>query len=259
LKSSFPDGLFLFWEHSMVLSTHTRKWMLGLGACMLASSLSLAAQGGAPQDADHKHRQEKWPQATLRAEASEEVARDTVKITLAAEISDATQVAVAKALTAALDSVMKQAKGTPNVKATTGNYHVWPMNDQNGKISNWRGRGEILLESRDFGAASELAAALSDRMPIAGIFFSVSPEVRAEKEAALLTRAAKAFQTRAQEVATAFGFAGYSIRTVDLSGAGAEYQPAPRMMSMAADKAGVPLEGGTERVTVSMRGSIFLR
>ena len=32
-----------------------------------------------------------------------------------------------------------------------------------------------------------------------------------------------------------------------------------RMMSMAADKAGVPREGGTERVTVSIRGAIFLR
>src|SRR5690606_12507924 len=101
--------------------------------------------------------------------ASEEVERDTVKITLATEVSDATQAAVAKALTAALDSVMKQAKGTPNVKVTTGNYNVWPMNDQDGKISNWRGRGEILLESRDFAGASELATALSDRMPIAGI------------------------------------------------------------------------------------------
>jgi predicted secreted protein len=243
----------------MVLSRHTRKWMLGLGACMLASSLALAATAGAPQGADQKLWQEKWPQASLRAEASEEVAQDTVKITLAAEFSDATQAAVAKALSAALDSVMKQAKGTPKVKVSSGNYSVWPMNDKDGKISNWRGRGEILLESRDFAAASELAATLGDRMPIANLAFSVSPEARAEKEAALLARAAKAFQSRAQEVATAFGFTGYSIRNVDLSGAGAEYQPAGRMMSMAADKASVPLEGGTERVTVSMRGSIFLR
>lgn len=243
----------------MTRLTHTRKWLLGLGACMLASSLTLAAPGGAPQGADQKLWQEKWPQATLRAEASEEVARDMVKITLAAEFSDTSQAAVAKALSAALDSVMKQAKGATNVKASSGNYSVWPMNDQDGKISNWRGRGEILLESRDFAAASELAATLSDRMPIASLSFFVSPEARAEKEAALLSRAAKAFQNRAQEVAAAFGFAGYSIRTVDLSGAGAEYQPAARMMSMAADKAGVPLEGGTERVTVSMRGSIFLR
>jgi predicted secreted protein len=242
----------------MVFSTPTRKWMLGLGACMLATSMAMA-QASAPKGADQKLWQEKWPQATLRAEASEDVVRDTVRITLATEISDTTQAAVAKALTAALDSVMKQAKGTANVKATSGNYNVWPMNDKDGKISNWRGRGEILLESRDFAAASELAAALSDRMPIAGLYFTVSPEARAEKEAALLSRAAKAFQNRAQEVATAFGFSGYSIRAVDLNGAGAEYQPAPRMMSMAADKASVPLEGGTERVTVSMRGSIFLR
>src|SRR3546814_13703368 len=49
-----------------------------------------------------------------------------------------------------------------------------PMSDKDGKISNWRGRGEIFLESSDFAAASELASTLSDRMPIANLGFSVS-------------------------------------------------------------------------------------
>ena len=52
---------------------------------------------------------------------------------------------------------MKQAKGNPKVKASSGNYRVWPSNDKNGKISNWHGRGEIFLESTDFAAASDLA------------------------------------------------------------------------------------------------------
>src|SRR3546814_7883360 len=68
-------------------------------------SSDLAHESGKGQ-----HR-EKWPQAQLQAEASAEIAQDTVKITLASEISDASQTAVASALSKTLEDVMKQAKG----------------------------------------------------------------------------------------------------------------------------------------------------
>src|SRR3546814_20499003 len=90
---------------------------------------------------------EKWPQAQLQAEASAEIAQDTVKITLASEISDASQTAVASALSKTLEDVMKQAKGPAKIKVSSGNYRIWPMSDKDGKISNWSGRGEIFLDS----------------------------------------------------------------------------------------------------------------
>lgn len=45
-----------------------------------------------------------------------------------------------------------------------------------------------------------------------------------------------------------------------LGGAGAAYQPeGRRMMAMAADSAaGIPLEGGTERISLAVDGTIFL-
>src|SRR3546814_14721123 len=67
-----------------------------------------------------------------------------------------------------------------------------PMSDKDGKMSNWRGRGEIFLESSDFAAASELASTLSDRMPIANLGFSVSPQARPTQQEALLDQAARA-------------------------------------------------------------------
>ncbi|TKR57049.1 DUF541 domain-containing protein [Allopusillimonas ginsengisoli] len=220
------------------------------------------ATASGPQETSSRHaRHHKWPQATLQAEAVSEVAHDTVRITLATEVSDASQAAVAQVLTQTLDEVMKQAKakGNDKVKAFSGDYRVWPMNDKDGKISDWRGRGEIILESTDFAEASRLASELSDRMPIDGLAFSVSPKVRAEHEDALLTQAAQAFRDRAQALATAFGYQGYSIKQIDLGGAGARYESAPRMMAMSADrKVAVPLEAGTERITVAVSGSIFL-
>jgi predicted secreted protein len=240
----------------MYLSKQNGKWLLVLVLC--AASAGIAAPAFAHDAGEHRHHQ-KWPQAQLQAEAVTEVSQDTVTITLATEISDASQAAVASALSKTLEEVMKKAKGHDKIKATSGNYRIWPMSDKDGKISNWRGLGEIFLESTDFAAASELASSLSDRMPIANLRFSVSPQLRAKHEEALLVQAGQAFRDRAKALADAFGYAGYDIKEINLGGSGARYEAAPRMMAMAADKARAPLEGGTEMVSVSIQGSIFLR
>lgn len=203
----------------------------------------------------------KYPYASLRAEAVTEVAQDTVRITLATEVRDSDQAEVAATLSRTVDSVMKQVKDKEGIKVYSGNFQVWPMNDKNGRISNWRGRAEIILESMDFEAASKLAAEVADRMPINNLAFSVDPRKRARYEAELLQEAASAFAERADALAKAFGYESYSIREIQLGGAGVAYRPEARpMMAMAvADAAvAVPLEGGTERISLSVQGTIFL-
>lgn len=231
--------------------------MLAILGLMLASFL-VAAPALAEDDSAATT---KYPYASLRAEAVTEVAQDTVRITLAAEVRDSEQAEVAAALSRTVDSVMQQVKGKEGIKAYSGNFQVWPMNDKDGRISNWRGRAEIVLESMDFEAASKLAAEVADRMPISNLAFSVAPRERARYEAELLQEAATAFRERAEALAQAFGYESYSIREVQLGGAGASYQPeARRMMAMAAADAAVavPLEGGTERISLSVQGTIFL-
>ena len=204
----------------------------------------------------------KYPYASLQAEAVTEVARDTVRLTLTAEVSDSEQAQVASALSGTVDSVMKQVRGKKDIKTYSGNFQVWPMNDKDGRISNWRGKAEIILESTDFEAVSKLAAEVADRMPITNLAFSVAPRERARYEAELMQEAATAFRERAEALAKALGYESYSIREVQLGGSGAAYQPERRMMAMAmaADSAavGVPLEGGTERISLSIQGTIFL-
>lgn len=247
----------------MVLNTQKRKWLFGV---VVATGMTFVLPAIAQvQDSDaYRARAQKWPQATLQAEVSAEVAQDTVQITLATEVSGNDQPSVAKALTTALDQAMKNAKDNPKVKVSSGNFRVWPMNDRDGKISNWRGRGEILLESTDFVAASELASSFSDSLPVVNVMFSVSSEARAKQEQALLAQAAEAFQNRALSLTQALGFSAYTLREISLSGSGASYSSAPRMVMMAAgmdasEKSSLPLEGGTEQVTVSIQGSIFLQ
>lgn len=213
---------------------------------------------GGPHGGSHHA---KWPQATLQAQAQAEVPQDMVRIVLATQLSDSSQQAVAKALTAAINTAMERARGqSDGVTVSSGNFRVWPMNDKDGNISNWRGSGEIVLESDDFDAASGLASQLSDVMAIASVGFFVSPQTRAREEEQLLAQAAAAFRDRAQALAEAMGYSGYSLRSVDLGGSGMRFEAA-RMMAqpamMAADS--VALEGGTEVISVSVSGSVFLR
>ncbi len=249
----------------MYLSERKRNWLLSAVLSAGLAVCTVPAYAVGENDAGMHHHnggQSKLPQASLNAQASAVIAQDTVTITLAAELSDPSQAKVNTNLAKLLDSVMQEAKAAAKdnakIKVSSGNYRLWPFHDKNGKISNWQGRGEIFIESGDFAAASDLAGKLADRMPISDLNFSVSPAARAQQEQILLKDAAKAFQDRAQALTEAFGFSSYTIRNIDLGGAGAQYQPAPRMMSMAADKVSAPLEAGTEQVTLSVRGSIFL-
>lgn len=241
-----------------------KKSRIGLRNVLVCIGATMFFWSSYAQEAPDRLQNEEWPQASLNAQASAPISRDVVKITLAAELSDVSQAKAAGRLSKALDSVMKQAKGDDKVKSatikvTSGNYQLWPLNDKEGKISSWHGRAEILLESRDFSAASDLAGALSDRMPVANLNFSVSPQARAKQEHELLADAVRAFSDRAQAVTDAFGFVRYTVRNVQVGGAGAQYQPAARAMSMSLQKsADIPLEGGTETVTVTVGGSIFL-
>ena len=225
----------------------------------LLAGLSLALAAVAMPAAAHEAGSDE-PRASLSAEASAEIAQDAVEITLAADLAGASQSEVAEALNQRLESVMKQAKGHQGIEARSGSYRIWPTNDRDGKIAEWRGQAEILLASRDFPAVSKLAASLGDRMPIAGLSFSVSHERRAAEEQKLLGQAVDAFKARTQALTRALGFAGYRLRTVDLGGQGAmPPAPMPRMMSaLAADKAVVPVEGGRERISVSVQGTIVL-
>lgn len=199
---------------------------------------------------------------TLQATASAEIPLDTVRITLAAETEAADQATASKELATTLAAAAKAAQGAAGIASHTGNYGIWPSRDQAGKINGWHGRGEIVLESKDFAAASELATRMNDKVAISGIVFVLSNEARRAQERKLLGQVAQAFRARALEAAKAFGFAGYRIEQLDLNGAGG-MPPVPRpmpMMRMAAkaDEVDAPLEGGNVTVSVSVSGTIVL-
>lgn len=207
------------------------------------------------------------PELTLQANASREIKQDTITIVLEVKSEASTQPEAGKKLTAALDALAKRARGNDAIELRTGNYRVYPNMNDKGKTTGWHGTGELRLESRDFAAASALAAKLSDASAIGRLSFSLSREAREAEEKRLLTEAADAFKARALAAANAFGFTSYRMGKLSLGGAGrnAADGAAPYMMASMARKGGagegaeVPLEPDTEWVTVDVSGTIFLQ
>ena len=201
---------------------------------------------------------------TLSAQASVEVARDWLSITLAAtrEGSDAAQVQtqLRQALDAALTEARKAAK-PGQVDLRTGQFSVFPRYAAKGGIAGWQGTAELVVEGRDLAAISQLAGRLPG-LAVTRVAQGLSRESREKVEADVAAQAIGRFRARAEAYAKQFGFAGYTVREVSVSGGDAPPVPVPmlRMNTMAAvspmGEESQPVEAGRTTVTVTVSGSI---
>ncbi|KUY94597.1 MULTISPECIES: SIMPL domain-containing protein [unclassified Burkholderia] len=245
----------------------TKKSALALSLALAAAipvALTLASPAAHAQTAN-PHFPEPAGVLSLSSQASADVPQDIIHITLFYEQQAKDPGSLTSALNQRADAALAQAKGVSGVTAHTGAFSVYPSTDRDGKISAWRGRTEVVLESRDFAAASKLAGQLSNQMQIANVEFSLSPEAQRAAEQKLTTEAIKSFRARADEAAKAFGYNSYSIRDVNVGGS-RNVQPYPRMMAMAAApmdsakmSAPIAVEGGKATVSVTVNGSVQMK
>ncbi|MFC0397782.1 SIMPL domain-containing protein [Paraburkholderia rhizosphaerae] len=201
---------------------------------------------------------------SLNAQASAEVPQDVVNITLFFEQEASDPSSLTNTLNQRADAALQKAKGVAGVTARTGSFSIFPSTDRDGRISAWRGRTEVVLESRDFAAASKLAGQMAPGMQVGNVQFSLSPEAQRTAEQKLTGQAIASFRQQAASSAQAFGYNSYSIREVNVGQSGL-IQPRPMMMmnarAMSADAkaAPLPLEGGMSTVTVNVSGSVQMK
>ena len=201
------------------------------------------------------------PVLNLDAQAYTEVNQDTVIITLQASSQSSEQEVVTKALSQTVSAVLEAVKAQDKVKVSSGNYYVRPQY-KDGVVTAWQGQSQLLFESTDISAASELAAQYQDKMPVANISFSVSKKARAAAEQQLMLDVVGVFNQRAQTMAAALGYSRFEIKDMQLGGSGAVFRrPAAysEAMLMSVAKAdALPIESGTEDITLSLSGAIYL-
>lgn len=200
----------------------------------------------------------------LQSSGSVEVVQDWLSLTLGVvrEGSDAAQVQaqLRAVLEPAMNEARKQAK-PGQVEVRSGSFSVFPRYGREGKINGWQGSAEVILEGRDIPALTAAASRISG-LNVTQLNFSLSREQRQQLEAEAQSRAIQSFKARAADLTRQFGFAGYSLREVNVSSSDGGYSPRPRLMAAEAKMASpmaaadLPVEAGRSTVTVTVSGSI---
>lgn len=234
-----------------------RVFLSSVLALGLAASTSAMAQVSAPVPANV---------VNIAASGFLEVPQDWLAMSLntTREGSDAgtVQNQLKQALDAALTIARANAK-PQQLEVRTGQFTLYPRYGSNGKINGWQGSTELVLEGRDFALISATAGKIQT-LTMSGTSFSLSRDARRKLESDVQAMAIERFKARADEVSKSFGFAGYSLREVNVSSADQEARPfQPRAMAMEAkaamSDAAVPVEAGKSTVNVTVSGSIQLK
>ncbi|MGY2290452.1 SIMPL domain-containing protein [Pseudomonas sp. SDO528_S397] len=224
--------------------------LITLGATALASLPAMAAE--------ELH----YNQISLRAEVSQEVARDKMIVTLYTESQNADPAKLAAEITTTLNKALGQAREVKAVTLRQGSRNSYPIYDnKNQKITGWRERAELRLESADFPALSKLTGDLLTTLKMDSMDFAIDDKTRKTSEDALLKEAVAAFKARAQLATDALGGKGYKIVNLNFNTNGypQPYGRGAGMMLKAAamDSAPTPeVEAGTSQVNMSADGVI---
>jgi len=203
-----------------------------------------------------------YNQISLRAEVSQEVAHDLMQVTLYSEAQDNDPAKLAAGITESLNQAIARARQSKGVQVSQGSRHSYPVYSDNGqRISAWRERAELRLESAEFARLSQLSADLLGELKMAEMSFAVAEDTRKTSEDSLIKEAVEAFKARAQLATEAVGGKGYKLVSLNLNSGG--FQPVMPMRAMAMDRgsfskseAAPQIEAGTSRVSMSADGVI---
>jgi len=234
--------------------------MFSLRPTAIALTFGAATLASAGVMAEDVH----YNQVSVRAEVNQEVQRDLMTVTVYTESQNTDPAKLAAGITESLNKALGEARQVKEVTIRQGSRNSYPIYDDKGqKITGWRERAELRLESPDFAALSKLTGELlGSDMKMGGMDFSISDPARKASEDTLLKNAVTAFKARAQLVTDALGGSGYKLVNLNLNTSGypQPYLRAPVMMMKAAarsDAAPTPdVEAGTSQVSVTADGVI---
>ncbi len=196
----------------------------------------------------------------LSVEAARPTPSDLARATAYIEAQGTNPAELAKRINAALAGALETAKTYENVKTRSGNTHTSPFYNKEGRVSGWRIRSEILLESRVIMELSELLGKLQERGLVIGqIMLLPSPESEKKAETEATLEAIDAFAKKATMIAEAMKKT-YRIKQLHIGKAG---QPGALPLMRASKTAALeasppPIEAGESMVTVTVSGQIEL-
>lgn len=197
----------------------------------------------------------------LNAEASRLAPNDLARAQAYIELGDSTPSALAKKVNVIMQSALTTTRSYTTVKVRSGNTSTYPVYGKNGRtIESWRMRSELLLESKDQAALSELLGKLQKDLAVGQLTLQPSEETTRQTENEAITDGIAAFNARAKIVAESLG-KSWRVLHMNVNHTGGMPTPRPMMLRskgvMAeAVMADMPVEAGESRIVVSISGQI---
>jgi len=199
----------------------------------------------------------------LTSSASTDVTKDVMTVTFSTMREGADANSVQAGLKQALDAALAEARRVAKpgqVDVQTGNFSLYPRYTNKGVLSGWQGNAELIVEGRDMPTISQLVGRIST-LTIGRVGYGLSREARERSETDVAAQAIARYRAKAADDAKQFGYAGYTLREVNVNAN--EPSPAPipmaraRMMTGQADEA-LPVEAGKATVAVTVNGTVQL-
>jgi predicted secreted protein len=169
---------------------------------------------------------------------------------------------LARRVNQVIANALATAKNQSEVKVKSGSSNTYPVYAKNSRtIESWRMRSELLLESRDATALSELLGKLQSSLAVGSLYFGPAPDTLRKIDDATAMDALAVFQEKAARYAAALG-KPYRIVSINIGSNGVS--PAPtrfdnmRMKSAMSAAAPMPTEAGESQIIVNVNGQIEL-
>jgi predicted secreted protein len=197
---------------------------------------------------------------SFQVESSRDVPNDWIQAVVGITAEDVDAARLADRINTTMTRAMAVAKGAPAVRVKSGGYATHPVH-QDGKLRRWRASQDLVLESADIDAVTDLVGKLQSELQLRSIGFSISPERRRATEDELISEALDVFKARAEIVRENLGASHYEIVQLSI---GAQGGPPVRPVFAEARAMGSPsvappaLEGGTSRLSIHVNGTIEL-
>jgi predicted secreted protein len=192
----------------------------------------------------------------LSASAQAKVENDTVTATLYAQEEGSEAAQLASLVNERINKAIKLVKQYQGIKVQTNSYTTSPVYHKN-RITGWRVRQSIRIESKDMALVSEVVGDLQQTLALQGMNFTVSPELKNKTDDALIAEALSVFELRASNITQQLRRRNYKIVDINVSTSANHY---PRrnyeFAAMASDTAAPSIEAGEQTVEVTVSGQI---
>lgn len=237
-----------------MLNTNNQIFPLSLLVCLcliLAASLLQAEE-----------QKQHYDRIELHSTASAEVENDTLIAILYAQKEGDEPGQLSNSVNQLISQAVKEAKGREGIKVQTLGYQTSPIYQQK-RVTGWRVRQSIKLQSTHSDRLSELLKKLQSSLALDSLNYTISPAQREKVEESLTLQAIDSFRKRADLVTKQFGRKQYRLVEMRIESPDRSAQPfsrRTRMMAMGGGAEAAPtIEAGSQTVRIDITGTIELQ